>query len=321
MMLCPEISVILSTCNRNDLALDCIDSILRDNFSDFEVLIVDQSPAAELEAQLRARYPGETRLTYLTLDQQALSAARNKGIQHARGRIFVFVDDDAVVEPGWLKAYQDAFTTFQPAPGVVAGRLDPLWETELPTWYPRERMFLLGLYHCGDKLMLMPELDLPVGANFASRREVVEHIGLFDERTGYSYTRRASMIGGEDSLFSLKAKKAGYALCYQPSARVKHRIAANKLTRRYFLKRNFWDGYTLLTVLYLSGSASQEGAPAIIRWHTREIGRQLKLFLQGRYRLTANLSRSQAFMLMLAQCANSLGIIRAAVRLRKNELP
>jgi glucosyl-dolichyl phosphate glucuronosyltransferase len=312
----PEISVIIATCYRIDLVLDCITSILRNSFENFEILVVDQDPKKELETELLRRFNRDPRLIYLFLDQAILSRARNVGIKQARGRILVFADDDLEVGPDWLMSYISAFAAVDPPPGIVAGRLDPLWLATKPAWLPEEREYLLGLYSKnGSQPIPMPEGDLPIGANFAVLRSVVDEVGLFDERVGYSYARKASLIGGEDSLFSLKVKQANYAIYYQPSAIAWHKISESKLTVKYFLRRNFWDGVTLITVFFLSGTVVRDGCAGIIRWHLKEIGRNLKrLFFSGHGPI-ARMIQSKAWVLTLALCANSIGIIYAALKL------
>jgi len=203
----PQVSVIIPTCGRSELLIECIVSILHNDFTDFEILVVDQDPRRTQETELANRFSGNPQIKYLFLDQANLSLARNKGIEHARGEIIVFVDDDVEVDPGWLRAYVEAFTSVQhDAPGVVAGQLEPLWLSPRPEWYPEEREFILGIYNCrGDELVPMPKGELPVGANFAALRKVIDKVGMFDESVGFSYARKGStMIGGEDNLFALK---------------------------------------------------------------------------------------------------------------------
>src|SRR5207247_8671847 len=108
------------------------------------------------------------------------------GIQHARGLILVFSDDDTEVDPGWLRAHTEADDTCG-EPAVVGGRLDPLWLVPKPGWVPARKEYLLGIYNEHQGLIPMPGTDLPIGANFAVHRKVVDAVGSFDERLGYSY--------------------------------------------------------------------------------------------------------------------------------------
>jgi len=140
-----------------------------------------------------------------------------------------------------------------PVPGLVGGRIAPLWPHAKPDWLPAEREFLLGLYDIGDQERLFPECDQPVAANMAGARGTILALGGFDERLGPNYFRKHPMIAGEDALLGQRARRAGFSIYYQPRARVRHQIPPIKLTRRYFLRRHFWEGVTTATQLYLLG--------------------------------------------------------------------
>jgi GT2 family glycosyltransferase len=312
----PVVSVIIPTCGRPQLLLDCVASILQNDVKDFEILIIDQDPGQTLQAELIRRFDGDGRLVYLFLDEASLSRARNLGIRHARGDILVFSDDDTVVAPSWLRAYLEAFDAGGPEPMIVAGRLDPLWLTPKPGWLPRNKEYLLGIYDKHEGLMLMPEGDLPIGANFATHRKVVDAVGCFDERLGYSYARKLSMIGGEDSLFSRRARQAGYPLYHQPTARAWHKISAHKVRKVYFIRRSFWEGVTQLTVLYLFGSVPLDHCNGIVRWHAHEIRRWVRRLAGTLLRWTRATNPAEEAMETISSIATSAGVIRAALKLR-----
>ena len=313
----PRISVILPTCNRVQLALDCIASILQGDYADFEIIVVDQDASRALEQALSARFGGDPRIIYHFLDKAALDHARNIGIDLARGQVLVFVDDDVEVDKAWLRAYVNAFEAICPDPGIIAGRLDPLWLSPPPKWLPEDRKYLFGIYPADGTLRPMPESDLPIGANFAVHHGIIDQVGRFDERLDYSYARKTSMISGGDSLFSLKAKQAGYSIYYQPAARAWHKLSNRKLTKKYFLARSFWDGVTLIIVMHLTGSAKRDNALTIARWHSKEIIRQIWHFLLSIIQPDPESDWSKRGMRTLSLCANSLGIIYAALKLRQ----
>jgi GT2 family glycosyltransferase len=311
----PAISVIIPTCRRPDLLLDCVASILRNDFQDYEVIIVDQDGDGSLEAALRQRFDGDARLVYVPLDRPSASQARNVAVRRARGRILVFSDDDTEVEPDWLRAYVEAFDACDNAPAVVGGRLDPLWLEPRPAWLPAGREYLLGIYNRHEGLIPMPEHDQPIGANFAVHREVMDAVGPFDERLGPSYARRRGMIFGEDALLSLLARKAKYPVYFQAAARSWHKISARKLRKRYFVRRSFWEGVTLLCVLHLAGTIPADRWPRVLAWHSRESLRAAWRLVRAlaRWRRAAN--PAEAAMEAVYALAHSAGVMRAAVRL------
>jgi len=318
----PAVSVIIATCDRPQFLLDCVASVLRNDYQDFEVIIVDQSREGTLRAALDQRFNGDARLVYVTLDQANLSLARNLGIQHARGDILVFSDDDVEVEPGWLSAYVAAFDACGGEPVVVGGRLDPLWLGPRPRWLPEAKEYLLGIYNKHEGLIPMPEPDLPIGANFAVHRKVVEAVGPFDARVGPSYTRKRGMIFGDDSLFSLRARRARYPVYHQGAARSWHKMLSHKVSKRWFIRRSFWEGVTLLTVLHLAGSIQARQCYRVVKLHAREVVRGGGRLAKALARSTAMVNPAQEAMEAISSMAFSLGVIRTALELRaRGRLP
>jgi hypothetical protein len=158
--------------------------------------------------------------------------------------------------------------------------------------------------------------DLPMTGNCAVPRRVINETDMFDERIGFSYARTSSiMIGGEDSLLSLRVKQAGYSIYYQPQARAWHKIPKNKLTRRYFLRRNFWEGARATLIQALLKSAIPYSLTTNLPRHINEISRQAwRSFLDGD-QSRPNILRAKAWMGLAALCSYNLGVVYCRLRL------
>ena len=311
----PLVSVIIPTCRRNSLTLDCIESILANYYEKFEVLIIDQDREGSLEKEAKQRFPNEDRIKFFYLDIQALDTARNLGIQKSTGSVIIFADDDILVAKEWISAYVEAFASGSPQPAVVGGRIDPMWLDGKPRWLPSEKEYLLGLYPEDYPLGPMCEGDLPIGANFATLRRYCVSDSLFDERLDYSYSRNSGLLSGGDSLFSLRMKQNGYPIYYQPAARVWHKISRTKLNRRYMMKRNYWEGVTYITVQFILGTIRPERCPGIIRWHLRRILLHPFLIIHKRLFKEENDPFSLILARILFSWSYSSGIIRASMSL------
>jgi GT2 family glycosyltransferase len=311
----PSISVVIATCGRESFLLDSVASILRNDATDFEIIIVDQDRGRTLPGQLQRRFGGDPRLVYVTLDQANLSGARNAGVEHARGEWIVFCDDDVEVSPRWLGAYAEAFEACG-KPAVIGGRLDPMWLTPRPRWLPKSKEYLLGIYDRYEGFDVMSEHDLPIGANFGTHRKVLEAVGPFDERVGPSYSRKRGMIFGDDSLFALRARRAHYPIYHQAAAQAWHKMLAHKFSKRWFLRRCFWEGVTQITVLYLSGGLAANECDGVVRWHRQHITRLARHLVRTLVGWRRQATPLQATMETLSSIANSAGVIRAALKLR-----
>lgn len=100
----PEISVIIPTHNPNIGYLErSIQSVLQQTFREFELIVVDDGSSDELHAQIIELARMDERIVPLTQVNKGVSAARNNGISHARGKYLAFVDDDDIVSPYFLE--------------------------------------------------------------------------------------------------------------------------------------------------------------------------------------------------------------------------
>jgi glycosyltransferase involved in cell wall biosynthesis len=89
----PLVSVIIPTYNRAHLVTKSIDSVQRQTFKDYEIIVVDDGGNDNTSELLQLRYG--KRIVYIRKHRnQGLSAARNTGVGAARGEYIAFLDDD-----------------------------------------------------------------------------------------------------------------------------------------------------------------------------------------------------------------------------------
>lgn len=80
----------------------CVDSILNQSFSDFELILVDDG-SNDKSGQICDEYAQkDSRVKVVHKENQGVSAARNTGVLSAKGKYVVFVDSDDYLEPDYL---------------------------------------------------------------------------------------------------------------------------------------------------------------------------------------------------------------------------
>lgn len=103
------ISVIVPIYNTKPYLEECIESILDQKINvPVEVLLIDDG-STDGCADICDRYAArDARVRVIHQENQGLSAARNAGIDAAKGRYYSFIDSDDVVLPGFLQTLYDA---------------------------------------------------------------------------------------------------------------------------------------------------------------------------------------------------------------------
>lgn len=98
----PLFSVILTTYNRSQLLARAIRSVLQQNFTEFELVIVDDH-SSDNTRQVIAEFSDDRIIYICQTENQGVSTSRNTGIQQAKGEYICFLDDDDEYLPAFLK--------------------------------------------------------------------------------------------------------------------------------------------------------------------------------------------------------------------------
>ena len=95
----PKVSVIIPVYNVEKYLARCLDSVLGQSFHDIEVLCIDDGSTDSSPEILRRYADRDARIRIITQENQGVSAARNAGLDAAKGEWIAFVDSDDEVMP------------------------------------------------------------------------------------------------------------------------------------------------------------------------------------------------------------------------------
>lgn len=207
-----RVSVLLCTRNRSDKAKRCIESILANSYSDFELIVVDQSTDDRTQAAVAG--VDDSRLVYIRTRTVGLSRSRNIAIQASRSETILFTDDDCICDRGWIAEIVREYDGDPSLMGVF-GKVLAYGEGQ-------EGMFCPCLIDRAKRRVVdrpvTPQHVLGAGNNMSFRKEVFRRIGLFIETLGAG-TR---MKSGEDTEFVYRALRKRMKFAYSPHPLVHH---------------------------------------------------------------------------------------------------
>ncbi|MGB9776071.1 MAG: glycosyltransferase family 2 protein [Anaerolineae bacterium] len=209
-------SVIIPVWNGREYLPACLDALLAQDYLDFEVIVVDNASTDGSADLVAEKYP-QVRLIR-NAQNLGYAGGCNAGLKVARGDVLVLLNQDTVVQRGWLCTLVEALQ--KPEVGIVGCKIlypDGKTIQHAGGWIE----WPLGLaHHYGQGEQDEGQWDEPrqvdyvTGAAMAFRRDVMEKVGRLDEEFWPGYF--------EDSDFCFRGREMGYEVWYVPSARVFH---------------------------------------------------------------------------------------------------
>ena len=112
-------SLIVCTLGRRDELVELFDSLVRQNRTDFETILVDQNTDDRL-TKVVAQFAGQFPLKHIRMIGTGASRARNLGLDHATGELIGFPDDDCQYFDGYLDIVDQVFSE-NPSIGCISG--------------------------------------------------------------------------------------------------------------------------------------------------------------------------------------------------------
>jgi GT2 family glycosyltransferase len=199
--------------------------------ADRAVLVVDMSRSTAV-ADTCAGLPG---IDLVALPRsRGVAESRNEAVRRATTRHVLFLDSDAVPEPGWADAMGRGFE--QDRVAIVGARVLPDWE-RTPSALRRSATASdwLSMFDLGTDSMPVPRV---MGTSYAIDRERLGE-APFDERLGRA---PGVALGHEEVRLALRAVDAGWRCWYAADAVVRHHVPAGRTTWRALLWRAYVAG-------------------------------------------------------------------------------
>lgn len=211
----PRVSVVLVNWNRREDILDNVAALRRQHYRDFEIIVVDNgSTDGSVE---RLRLEPDIRLVEMG-ENRGPSAARNVGVERAKGEYTFFLDSDAVLSRRGLTRLvhlMDRETDI----GLAGCRVLNYFTREIDQWIYSQPY----ASHARKRF----ETYSFSAAGAIVRTKLFREVGGFWEQL---------FIYNEEVELSIKIHQAGYRVIYCPQVTVFHRVAPEGRTAsgKYF---------------------------------------------------------------------------------------
>jgi glycosyltransferase involved in cell wall biosynthesis len=200
----PLVSVVIPVFNGERFLREAVDSVLAQEYSPLEIIIVDDGSTDGTEA-LAKSLPEPVR--YLRQTNKGPAAARNRGIELAQGNLIAFADADDLWPQGKLEL-QLPYLIRDTQIDIVLGRIQQVV------------LFTTSDGQTQSEEFAEPAFSVNLGSAVI-RRSVFEQVGLFDETMRYS----------EDVDWFMRAREAGAAIVTIDAVTLLYRQHEQNMTR------------------------------------------------------------------------------------------
>lgn len=245
----PLVFIILVNWNGKDDTLECLASLHQQTYPNRRILVVDNGSTDGSVEAIRAQYP---EVTILALSEnRRFAGGNNIGIRRAleAGAEYVLLlNNDTTADRNMLRVLVGTMRS-RPDAGMVAPKIY-YYAAPRILWYAGGAMsFWTGtMRHVGIREEDRGQYDGLRETGYASgccllvAREVIGRIGLLDE---------AYFIYAEDADWSLRARRAGYRILFEPGAKIWHKISVSagghlspfKLRHKFMSNLRFFSRY------------------------------------------------------------------------------
>jgi GT2 family glycosyltransferase len=227
-----DISICIVTWNVSALLRDCLNSIYKNTDGlTYEVIVVDNDSKDDSVEMVKREFPQVKLIENKT--NAGFTRANNQAIKVAKGKMIMILNPDTEIIGNTMRQMMD-FMDVHPECGVLGPKLlntDGTLQRSCKTFptlevmlynalfldslFPRSKVFGKHFMTWWDFDNIM-EVEQPMGSALLIRREVLDSVGLFDEKIYFWFDE-------VDLLYRIK--HSGWKIYFTPFAQIKHHLS------------------------------------------------------------------------------------------------
>ena len=237
------VSIIILNYNAGELLLNCVESVLKTNYDNFEVIVVDNVSNDNSHKKCKERF--EKIILIENKKNYGYCEGNNIGIRNANGEFIIILNPDTIVEKEWLNNFIDAYNKNN----------DALYQPKILSLYEKNilqstgnMIQLFGFGYAKNKGILdqhkseeITEIGYASGTCLFTSKKMLDEIGLLDPFI---------FLYHDDLELGLRAAQLGFKSYYVPKSVIYH---AESYSLKWGSKKFFWlernRKYCLLTHL------------------------------------------------------------------------
>ena len=237
------VSIIILNYNAGELLLNCVESVLKTNYDNFEVIVVDNVSNDNSHKKCKERF--EKIILIENKKNYGYCEGNNIGIRNANGEFIIILNPDTIVEKEWLNNFIDAYNKNN----------DALYQPKILSLYEKNilqstgnMIQLFGFGYANNKGVLdqqkseeINEIGYASGTCLFTSKKMLDKIGLLDPFI---------FLYHDDLELGLRAAQLGFKSYYVPKSIIYH---AESYSLKWGSKKFFWlernRKYCLLTHL------------------------------------------------------------------------
>jgi len=237
----PLVSVIVLNYNAGELLVNCINSLKKSEYTNLEILIVDNISSDDSQKKCKEKFPD---IILIQNDKNlGYCGGNNVGIREAKGEFIVILNPDTIVEPNWINELIIAYNKF--GEGLYQPKILSLNEENI-IQSTGNMLHVFGFGFARDKgnkisnkIEEIEKIGYASGTCLFTSRKVIDKVGLLDEFL---------FLYHDDLDLGWRAAQIGINSYYVPKSKIFHvesyslKWSAKKF---YWLERN--RKYCLLT--------------------------------------------------------------------------
>lgn len=212
------VSVIITTRDRKKIVLDCLESVLKMDYPNFEVILIDNASTDGTAKVVRKKFPKVKII--VSKKNLGLNGGKNLGQKHAHGDYILFIDSDTVVDKNLLAELVKIAETDKKI-GILCPKIH---------YFDRKNV----IWYAGSHINLLTSQTKNIGANQADQGQWDQIRPTEFAPTAYLAKRIvAQKLKGHnadffmtygDTDFGFRARKMGFKVIFCPTAKLWHRL-------------------------------------------------------------------------------------------------